>query len=119
MGTVDVSPFTSFPQRGWESGGGKCVGIPVSLERSPGGADRQRRASGKNNGPGRAMRNDLGKTRSGSITVEIGTNVLAGTRKENILRACDQSIEKARTACVPDLWDGKAAERIWRRLGDG
>ena len=30
---------------------------------------------------------------------------LAGTRKENILRACDQSIEKAKTARVPDLWD--------------
>jgi UDP-N-acetylglucosamine 2-epimerase (non-hydrolysing) len=53
------------------------------------------------------------------ITVEIGTNVLAGTRKENIMRACDQSIEKAKAARVPDLWDGKAADRIWRRFGDG
>jgi UDP-N-acetylglucosamine 2-epimerase (non-hydrolysing) len=42
------------------------------------------------------------------ITVEIGTNVLAGTRKENILWACGQSIEKTKTARVPDLWDGKA-----------
>ncbi len=53
------------------------------------------------------------------ITVEIGTNVLAGTRKENVLRACEQSIEKARTARMTDLWDGQAAERIWRKLGNG
>ena len=47
------------------------------------------------------------------ITVEIGTNVLAGTNKENILRAYHESIEKAKTASVPPLWDGRASERIW------
>jgi len=50
------------------------------------------------------------------ITVEIGTNVLAGTKKENIIRAYDVSIEKAKTASVPPLWDGKASERIWKSL---
>ena len=47
------------------------------------------------------------------ITVEIGTNVLAGTKKEDILRAYDQSIEKAKKSRVPEKWDGKASERIW------
>jgi UDP-N-acetylglucosamine 2-epimerase (non-hydrolysing) len=48
------------------------------------------------------------------ITVEIGTNVLAGTNKENIIRAYYESIEKAKTASVPPLWDGRASERIWK-----
>ena len=48
------------------------------------------------------------------ITVEIGTNVLAGgTKKEDILRAYDESLEKAKESRVPEKWDGKAAERIW------
>ena len=47
------------------------------------------------------------------VTVQIGTNVLAGTKKEDILRAYDESIEKAKKSRVPEKWDGKAAERIW------
>jgi UDP-N-acetylglucosamine 2-epimerase (non-hydrolysing) len=50
------------------------------------------------------------------ITVEIGTNILAGTKKENIVRAYDESIKKAKTASVPPLWDGRASERIWDTL---
>jgi UDP-N-acetylglucosamine 2-epimerase (non-hydrolysing) len=47
------------------------------------------------------------------ITVELGTNVIAGTSKEAILKAYRESLEKAKHATVPPLWDGKAAERIW------
>ncbi|MFH1079155.1 MAG: UDP-N-acetylglucosamine 2-epimerase, partial [Pseudomonadota bacterium] len=46
------------------------------------------------------------------ITVELGTNVLAGTTKEGILNAYIESLEKAKLASVPPLWDGKASERI-------
>jgi UDP-N-acetylglucosamine 2-epimerase (non-hydrolysing) len=50
------------------------------------------------------------------ITVEIGSNVLAGTKTENIIRAYSESIKKAHSAKVPPLWDGKASERIWHVL---
>ena len=47
------------------------------------------------------------------ITVELGTNMLAGTSKEGILKAYRQCFAKAKNATVPPLWDGKASERIW------
>lgn len=47
------------------------------------------------------------------ITVEIGTNVLAGTTKDTIIDAYDKSIQKAGNASVPKFWDGLASERIW------
>ncbi|GAW66137.1 UDP-N-acetylglucosamine 2-epimerase [Geoanaerobacter pelophilus] len=54
------------------------------------------------------------------ITVEIGTNVLAGTAPEKILAGYRQSLEKRGRARVPQLWDGRAAERIWQVLaGEG
>ena len=50
------------------------------------------------------------------ITVELGTNVLAGTTKEGIFNAYRQCFAKAKTASIPPLWDGKASERIWEAL---
>ena len=50
------------------------------------------------------------------ITVESGTNVLAGTTKSGILHAYRRSLEKRERSRVPPLWDGKASERIWRIL---
>jgi UDP-N-acetylglucosamine 2-epimerase (non-hydrolysing) len=47
------------------------------------------------------------------ITVELGTNVLAGTSKAGILRAYSEALKKAKHATVPPLWDGRASERIW------
>jgi UDP-N-acetylglucosamine 2-epimerase (non-hydrolysing) len=47
------------------------------------------------------------------ITVELGTNVLAGTSKAGILRVYREALEKARHATVPPLWDGRASEWIW------
>jgi UDP-N-acetylglucosamine 2-epimerase (non-hydrolysing) len=45
------------------------------------------------------------------ITVECGTNRLAGTRKETILQAWRQSRESPKQGVIPPLWDGKAGER--------
>jgi len=51
------------------------------------------------------------------ITIKMGTNVLAGNRKESILKAYRKSIkEKGKKYNVPPKWDGKAAERIWKVL---
>jgi UDP-N-acetylglucosamine 2-epimerase (non-hydrolysing) len=47
------------------------------------------------------------------ITVEVGTNILAGTDFNNVFTALDEmlsgTIKKGR---IPDLWDGKAASRV-------
>jgi UDP-N-acetylglucosamine 2-epimerase (non-hydrolysing) len=48
------------------------------------------------------------------ITVEIGTNLVAGTSENGILNAYRSSLEKVKQAKVPPLWDGMAAERIWK-----
>ena len=47
------------------------------------------------------------------ITIELGTNVLVGTTKEGILKAYAESLEKAKHASIPPVWDGRASERIW------
>jgi UDP-N-acetylglucosamine 2-epimerase (non-hydrolysing) len=45
------------------------------------------------------------------ITVELGTNRLAGTRKETILAAWDERNGKVRKKQTPPLWDGLAGTR--------
>jgi UDP-N-acetylglucosamine 2-epimerase (non-hydrolysing) len=50
------------------------------------------------------------------VTVEIGTNVLAGTSRDGILEAYRKSLARKGNAKVPPLWDGKAAHRIWSLL---
>jgi len=47
------------------------------------------------------------------VTIDEGTNVLAGTTRDSIL-ACYEEFRKGNTrqGRVPPLWDGKAAERI-------
>ncbi len=47
------------------------------------------------------------------ITIEIATNVLAGTPRVGILRGYRNSLEKKAHAAVPLMWDGRASERIW------
>ena len=47
------------------------------------------------------------------ITIEEGTNVLAGTDPDTILAAAREVLEgRAKTGSRPVLWDGRAAERI-------
>lgn len=53
------------------------------------------------------------------ITVDQGTNVLAGTTTEGILKGVEVAIQKAKNKQrVPHLWDGRAAGRIWDILVD-
>jgi UDP-N-acetylglucosamine 2-epimerase (non-hydrolysing) len=55
------------------------------------------------------------------ITVEMGTNVLAGTDPDKIVsaanRALDNPLEQSRIR-VPPLWDGKTADRILDALSE-
>lgn len=46
------------------------------------------------------------------VTVEHGTNVLAGTSVAGIRAAIVRQMTRKREVCVPEKWDGRAAERI-------
>lgn len=54
------------------------------------------------------------------ITVEQGTNTLAGTRPEGILAAWKQINRQPKQGRIPPMWDGRAAERcrdaVWALL---
>lgn len=51
------------------------------------------------------------------ITIEMGTNVLGGTKRDTILSAYRNRLnQKENRAKVPPMWDGRSAERIWRTL---
>jgi len=46
------------------------------------------------------------------ITIEEGTNRLAGTSKEGILSVFKETLMEENTASVPNLWDGQASVRV-------
>ncbi len=46
------------------------------------------------------------------ITLTAGTNVLGGTKRDSIRRAIRQQLQRSHQRSSPDLWDGKAGERI-------
>lgn len=49
------------------------------------------------------------------ITVEMGTNIIAGTEPANITRAAFRALDNrpnTSALCVPPLWDGHTADRI-------
>ena len=46
------------------------------------------------------------------VTITHGTNVLAGTSVEAIMRHCLEKLESREDPEQPELWDGKAGERI-------
>jgi UDP-N-acetylglucosamine 2-epimerase (non-hydrolysing) len=53
------------------------------------------------------------------VTLKVGTNVLAGTAPERIVRQFTRIIQRSRgPAGAPELWDGNAANRIVQILAD-
>jgi UDP-N-acetylglucosamine 2-epimerase (non-hydrolysing) len=46
------------------------------------------------------------------ITVSMGTNVLAGTDRDSICQAIRKQRAHVGKVAIPELWDGKAADRI-------
>jgi UDP-N-acetylglucosamine 2-epimerase (non-hydrolysing) len=46
------------------------------------------------------------------VTLQSGTNTLAGVRKEGIREAVSRQLEKTFSNEAPQKWDGKAALRI-------
>lgn len=47
------------------------------------------------------------------ITVEVGTNILAGTDFKNVFSALDDLMAgKVKKGEIPELWDGRAASRV-------
>ncbi|MCK4776128.1 MAG: UDP-N-acetylglucosamine 2-epimerase, partial [Candidatus Krumholzibacteria bacterium] len=47
------------------------------------------------------------------ITIDIGTNRLVGTNADRILSEGREALQGGATSGkIPELWDGKAAERI-------
>ncbi len=46
------------------------------------------------------------------ITVQLGTNILAGTSKDSIRRAIRKQLKSKTEGAVPEKWDGRSAQRI-------
>ncbi|MGP0020236.1 MAG: non-hydrolyzing UDP-N-acetylglucosamine 2-epimerase [Candidatus Sulfotelmatobacter sp.] len=46
------------------------------------------------------------------VTVTHGTNVIAGTKPENIRPAVSDQLRRQKPSSIPEKWDGRAAERI-------
>ena len=54
------------------------------------------------------------------ITIQEGTNILAGIKKEGILKAASQALnDPTRERRIPEKWDGRAAGRIVQVLLSG
>jgi len=52
------------------------------------------------------------------VTIDVGTNLLGGTRRDTIAKAIRIQLASKSRATLPDLWDGRAAARIVGILAD-
>jgi UDP-N-acetylglucosamine 2-epimerase (non-hydrolysing) len=47
------------------------------------------------------------------ITLRLGSNILAGTAREDILTSYRAALGRKGKSKVPPKWDGRASKRIW------
>ncbi len=52
------------------------------------------------------------------VTIEMGTNLLAGTRRETIRAAIQRQLAFRGSRVVPEKWDGRAGARIVQILAE-
>src|SRR5438045_8686457 len=52
------------------------------------------------------------------VTIEIGTNLLGGTRRETIRAAVQRQLEFRGQTLMPEKWDGQAGERNVQTLAE-
>ncbi len=52
------------------------------------------------------------------ITTEIGTNRLVGVSAQRILEEGKRALEEPQSGTIPELWDGKASQRIVRVIDE-
>ena len=52
------------------------------------------------------------------VTTEIGTNLLAGTRRETIRAVIQRQLAFPGSCAVPEKWDGRAGARIVQILSE-
>jgi UDP-N-acetylglucosamine 2-epimerase (non-hydrolysing) len=50
------------------------------------------------------------------ITIEMGSNSLAGTNEASILSTYKDSLTNRQNYKIPPKWDGRASQRIWKSL---
>jgi len=105
MGLIDPIRMALLPPQGYLDMLGLVGGAAVVLTDS-GGLQEETTALGV---PCLTLRDNTERP----ITVEQGSNTLVGRNPELILGAVQHILSgRGKRGCVPDLWDGHAAERI-------
>ena len=104
-GMLDTSKVAVLPPQGYLEMLGLMAGAALVLTDS-GGLQEETTALGV---PCFTLRENTERP----ITVEQGTNTVVGTDGAAILRGVRDVLEgRSKRGCVPELWDGRAAERI-------
>jgi UDP-N-acetylglucosamine 2-epimerase (non-hydrolysing) len=102
---VDPARMVLLPPQGYLEMLGLMAGATLVLTDS-GGLQEETTALGV---PCLTMRENTERP----ITVEQGTNTMVGSDRQAILRGVDDILAgRGKRGCVPELWDGRAAERI-------
>lgn len=105
MDLIDPARMVLLPPQGYLEMLGLMLGATVVLTDS-GGLQEETTALGV---PCLTLRENTERP----ITIEQGTNILVGRNRDAILAAVQQILAgRGKRGCLPEFWDGHAAERI-------